>query len=130
MDAHRKSSISSSNDQVYLSGRGTVYHEPINRYLNSKNSKLSLTIADINSQYRNNFGVSLTNKQMEQIFNKTVEYMNNGTEISAGVYYTPKKAIRFIDMETNNVQCTTFDWGEGGRTCGESNRYSRRWINC
>lgn len=82
----------------------------LNKYLHSKTKDLKFTTGAVNLTMNPKH---ITNNTMDTIKKDALERMSRGEQISLyiGKQNSP---IRFIDMKTGKVLCSTFDWNEGG----------------
>lgn len=96
--------------QQYMMNSNGLNENLLNKYLHSKTKDLKFTTGAINKKMDPYF---LTNNTMNKIKREALERMSKGEQISLGIekYNSP---IRFIDMKTGKVICSTFNWNEGG----------------
>ena len=96
-----------TDKQFFLSGQFGFRTDLINKYLRSKNDKLSLRVA---STYE--FSSTMEGSEIDNLKTAIVRAMQEGKQISLGVYRTKNHEFRFLDNH-GVVKESTSTWSEG-----------------
>lgn len=110
-DRNGFSSLDSGDMQQYMMHYDSLNENLYNRYIKSKTNQLEFETGLVNGYYSPNSYID--NNIMQAIKDEASKQMAEGNQISMYISKT-NNPVNFIDMETGQVYCSTFDWNEGG----------------